>query len=146
MQPHSIRVKLRDQPFDAFDLRGVCRRTQQLAEALDSFVYFYARLAHALMSSFLYVTAWARFRGLVDQHRLVVLHGLLSQLEPRLRHGKKRQPTLGVGRPLSDLDAISCVQLISRHQFVWVHSIPNAYQTLSAQTRATFVWFRSAQD
>jgi hypothetical protein len=32
-----------------------------------------------------------------------------------------------VSRPLSDLDAISCVQLISRHQFVWAHSIPNAY-------------------
>jgi hypothetical protein len=48
MQPHSIRIKLCDQPLDAFDLRWVSRRTQQLALALNPFVYFYARLAHAL--------------------------------------------------------------------------------------------------
>jgi hypothetical protein len=47
MQPHSIRIKLCDQPLDAFDLRWVSRRTQQLALALNPFVYFYARLAHA---------------------------------------------------------------------------------------------------
>jgi hypothetical protein len=46
MQPRSIRMKLRDQPFDAFDLRRVSRRTQQLAVALNPLVYFYARLAH----------------------------------------------------------------------------------------------------
>ena len=46
MQPHSIRVKLCDQPLDAFDLRWVSRRTQQLEVALNPFVYFYARLAH----------------------------------------------------------------------------------------------------
>jgi hypothetical protein len=51
MQPHSIRVKLRDQPLDAFDLLWISRRTQQLAVALNPFVYFYARLAHALMAS-----------------------------------------------------------------------------------------------
>jgi hypothetical protein len=50
MEPHSIRVKLRDQPFDAFDLGWVSRRTQQLAVALNPFVYVYARLAHALLS------------------------------------------------------------------------------------------------
>ena len=49
MQPHSIRVKRRDQPLDAFDLRRVSRRTKQLEVALNPFVYFYARLAHALM-------------------------------------------------------------------------------------------------
>ena len=48
MQPHSIRIKLCDQPFDAFNLRWVGRRTQQLDVALNPFVYFYARLAHAL--------------------------------------------------------------------------------------------------
>jgi hypothetical protein len=48
MQPHSIRIKLFDQPLDAFGLRWVSRRTQQLAVALNPFVYFYARLAHAL--------------------------------------------------------------------------------------------------
>jgi hypothetical protein len=50
MQPHSIRMKLCDQPIDAFDLRWISRRTQQLAVALNPFVYFYARLAHALTS------------------------------------------------------------------------------------------------
>jgi hypothetical protein len=48
MEPHSIRKKLCDQPLDAFDLRWVSRRTQQLAVALNPFVYFYARLAHGL--------------------------------------------------------------------------------------------------
>jgi hypothetical protein len=46
MQPHSIRVKPRDQPFDAFDLRWVSRRTQQFEVLLNPLVYFYARLAH----------------------------------------------------------------------------------------------------
>ena len=46
MQPHSIRIKLCDQPLDAFDLGWVSRRTQQLEVALNPFVYFYARLAH----------------------------------------------------------------------------------------------------
>jgi hypothetical protein len=48
MQQHSIRIKLCDQPLDAFDLRWVSRRTQQPEVALNPFVYFYARLAHAL--------------------------------------------------------------------------------------------------
>jgi hypothetical protein len=52
MQPHSIRIKLYDQPIDAFDVRWVSRRTQQLEVALNPFVYFYARLAHALMLGF----------------------------------------------------------------------------------------------
>jgi hypothetical protein len=54
MQPHSIRIKLFDQPLDAFGLRWVSRRTQQLAVALNPFVYFYARLAHALTPRHLY--------------------------------------------------------------------------------------------
>jgi hypothetical protein len=49
MQPYSIRVKLCDQPLDAFDLRWVSRRNQRLEVALNPFVYFYTRLAHALM-------------------------------------------------------------------------------------------------
>jgi hypothetical protein len=54
MQPHSIRIKLFDQPLDAFDLRWVSRRTQQLEVLLNPFVYFYARLAHALRLGILY--------------------------------------------------------------------------------------------
>jgi hypothetical protein len=42
MQPHSIRMKLCDPSLDAFDLGWVGRRTQQLAVALNPFVYFYA--------------------------------------------------------------------------------------------------------
>jgi hypothetical protein len=49
MQPHSVGVKLDNQLIDAFDLRWVSRRTQQREVALNLFVYFYARLAHALM-------------------------------------------------------------------------------------------------
>jgi hypothetical protein len=52
MQPRSLRVEFGDQSIDAFDLRCVGRRTQQLAVALNPFVYFYARLAHALMLGF----------------------------------------------------------------------------------------------
>jgi hypothetical protein len=51
MQPHSIRMKLCDPPIDAFDLRWVFRRTQQLAMQLNPFVNFYARLAHALTNT-----------------------------------------------------------------------------------------------
>jgi hypothetical protein len=59
-----------------------------------------------------------RWGRLVDQRRFAVLHGLLGQFEPRLRHRKKRYPTLGVGHSLGDLDAISCVQLISRQDAI----------------------------
>jgi hypothetical protein len=40
MQPRSIRVKLCDPPFDAFDLRWISRRTQQLDVPPNPFVYF----------------------------------------------------------------------------------------------------------
>ena len=58
MQPHSVCVKLDDQLIDAFDLRRVSRRTQQREVALNPFVYFYARLAHALMPDHNLLTTW----------------------------------------------------------------------------------------
>jgi hypothetical protein len=51
MEQHSIRIKLCYRSLDALDLRRVSRRTQCLPVALNLFVYFYARLAHAVMSS-----------------------------------------------------------------------------------------------
>ena len=48
-------MKFCDQPLDAFDLRWVSRRTQQLAVALNPFVYFYARLAHVLTLGYFYM-------------------------------------------------------------------------------------------
>jgi hypothetical protein len=50
MHAHSLCVKLGDQSIDAFDLRWLGRRTQQLSVVLNPFVYFYAKFAHAQVS------------------------------------------------------------------------------------------------
>ena len=48
MQQHSVPVKFRNHAADALDLLLVTRRTQQFSVLLDLFIYFHARLAHAI--------------------------------------------------------------------------------------------------
>jgi hypothetical protein len=48
MQPHTVAVQFCDQPGDTFDFCNVGGGTYLLAETLDPFVYFHARLAHGV--------------------------------------------------------------------------------------------------
>jgi hypothetical protein len=48
MQQHSVPVKFCNHAADALDLLFVTRRTQQFSVLLDLFIYFHARLAHAI--------------------------------------------------------------------------------------------------
>ena len=48
MQQHSVPVKFRNHAADALDLLLVTRRTQRFSVLRDLFIYFHARLAHAI--------------------------------------------------------------------------------------------------
>jgi hypothetical protein len=57
MQPHSVGVQFCYQPGDAFDFHYVGGGMYLLAEAVDPFIYFHARLAHGVIRAEAFVGA-----------------------------------------------------------------------------------------
>jgi hypothetical protein len=84
MQPHSVGVQFCDQPGDAFDFRYVGGGRYLLAETLDPFVYFHARLAHGVfyVRAETFVGAAAPMAWSVDRlgRSLQDLVGFLSEI------------------------------------------------------------------
>jgi hypothetical protein len=75
VQADPIRVKLSDQQIDALDLCRVTGRTQQLAVALNLFVYFYARLTHGANARYFTLSIATDALGFAKRDHLTISKG-----------------------------------------------------------------------